>query len=103
MTCTLIHKDNEIDITQISNILDDLPPSNVYGDVRFDAQGNYRGVYVSNHHLYPANMQVDTPLFCIPQEEFEDYVDACINACRRVIVTRLDWKAHPPDPEYLRP
>ena len=33
--------DNEIDITQISNILDNLPPTNVYGDTRFDALGNY--------------------------------------------------------------
>ena len=48
-------------------------------------------------------MHVDTPSFRIPQEEFEDYVEECINACRRVIVTRLDWKAHPPNPEHLCP
>ena len=90
-------------MSQISNVLDDLPPSNIYRDIRFDAQGNYRGVYVCNHHLAPANMHVDTPSFRIPQEELEDYVDECINACCRVIVTRLDWKVHPPDPEHLRP
>ena len=66
-----------------------------------DTQGNYHGVYVSNHHLAPANMHVDTPSFRIPQEEFEVFVDECINTCRRVIVTCLDWKVHPPDQKHL--
>ena len=41
--------DNEIDITQINNILDNFPPTNVYDNLHFDALGNYRGTYVSNH------------------------------------------------------
>ena len=91
--------DNEIDITQNTNILDNLPPTNVYGDTRFDALGNYQGTYVSNHHLSHVDRDAMTPSFFIPQDEFKDYVQDCIASCRRAIVTRLDWKAHPPDPE----
>ena len=80
--------------------MDDIPPANTYGDIRFDAQGNYCGVYASTHQF---DVDVGLPTSSIPQDEYDDYIQECIDACQRVIVTRMDWKAHPPDPEHLCP
>ena len=37
--------------------LDELPKENVYGDIRFDPTGNYRGVY--NSHCEPSSQGKD--------------------------------------------
>ena len=45
--------DNEFDLTNLDDELDELPKENVYGDIRFDPTGNYRGVY--NSHCKPSS------------------------------------------------
>ena len=37
--------DNEFDLSNLDDELDELPKENVYGDIRFDPTGKYRGVY----------------------------------------------------------
>ena len=44
--------DTEIDLGDIQQSLSDLPPVNVYGDIRFDAKGHYRGAYTAAQTIY---------------------------------------------------
>ena len=50
--------DNEIDLSEIHQSLSDLPPENVYGDIRFDTKGNYRGAYTAAQTIYTISWQV---------------------------------------------
>ena len=49
--------DNEFDLSNLDDELDELPKENVYGDIRFDPTGNYRGVY--NSHCEPSSQEKD--------------------------------------------
>ena len=45
--------DNEITLEEVPQVLTNLPPTNVYGDIKFDAYGNYCGVYTGSHTTNP--------------------------------------------------
>ena len=49
--------DNKFDLTNLDDELDELPKESVYGDICFDATGNYRGVY--NSHCEPSSQVKD--------------------------------------------
>ena len=93
--------DNEIDLTNIAQELDNLPPANVYGDIRFDPMGNYRGIYISQckSSFLPSNGENSS--FRLKSEDLEDFITACLTSVRRVY--RLDWSSKPPDTSALRP
>ena len=67
---------------------EDLPSENIYGDIRFDTQGNYRG-QLAHAHEHASSM------------DFEDYVDHCLPSVR--LAHRAHWRSRPPDLAPLRP
>ena len=101
--------DNEIDLNEIHQSLSDLPPENVYGDIRFDIKGNYRGAYTAAQTIFTDSWQVSSSSYVngelhhLPSDynDFEDYVESCIKSVKQV--HRLDWKTKPPDTQALRP
>ena len=88
--------DNEIDLSEIHQCLSDLPPENVYGDIRFDTKGNYRGAYTAAQTIYTDSWQVSTPSYMdgeihhLPSNfnDLEDYVESFIKSVRQA--HRLD-------------
>ena len=67
--------DNEIDIENITRELDDLPPENVYGDIRFDPRGNYRGVYASSRRDLPPEHCSQLEPLSLKTNDFEDFLE----------------------------
>ena len=67
--------DNEIDLDVIEQYLEELPPDNVYGDIRFDCMGNYRGIYTGFHNLF---LNATPSLDPNESQDFEDYVESCL-------------------------
>ena len=55
--------DNEIDLNEIQQSLTDLPSENVYGDIRFDRKGNYRGAYSAAQIIYADTCQTSSQDF----------------------------------------
>ena len=73
--------DNDYDLSNLDEELDELPKENVYGDIRFDSTGNYRGVY--NSHCRPIKRQdygefsSNTPY---TDMDLETFVEGCIKS-----------------------
>ena len=65
--------DGEIDVKD----LDDIPPVNIYGDIRFDQQGNYRGRYGA--HLSHRTINYGESFsYSSEDNDLEGYLEACI-------------------------
>ena len=90
--------DNEVDLDVIEQYLEELPPDNVYGDIRFDSMGNYRGIYTGFHNLFLNATPSPDPH---ESQDFEDYVESCLQSVRQA--HRLDWKTQTPDIDAIHP
>ena len=100
--------DHEVDLNDIEQVMDGMPPANVYGDIRFDPQGNYRGIYGASAHDVTRVHQDGEPIHRTAAHTYEDdptffcdFVEDCVNEVRSSF--RSQWKAKPPDIEALRP
>ena len=78
-------------MSDIHQSLSDLPPENVYGDIRFGAKGHYRGAYTAAQTIYTDSWQVSSPSYVTGEHhhlpssfnDLEDYVESCIKSVKQ--------------------
>ena len=89
--------DNEINLNHIEQEMDNLPLENVYGDIHFDPQGNYCGVFVSKHQSFLSTTPSPETPPTISTTDFEEFMETTIAFVCHAVNYRHNWTRHPPD------